>query len=64
VKPTAHRVCGGIFRADPGLPPDHNGRLTCCCGLVGEAGDAHHPETAPAGLDVQQLRAGENGDEA
>lgn len=57
MKPTAHRVCGGIFRADPDLPPDHNGRLTCCCGLVGEAGDAHHPETAPAGLDDARSRA-------
>ncbi len=27
-------------------------------------GDAHHPETGPAGLDVQQLRAGETGGEA
>jgi hypothetical protein len=64
MKPAAHRVCGGIFTPDPDVPADHQGRLTCRCRLTGEAGDAHHPETGPAGLDVQQLRAGENGDEA
>jgi hypothetical protein len=64
VKPALHLACGGVFQPDRGLPPDHNGRLTCRCGLVGEPNDAHHPETAPAGLDVQQLRAGENGGEA
>jgi hypothetical protein len=62
VKPAQHLVCGGIFRADPAIPPDHNGRRTCRCGLLGEAGDAHHTLPEPE-LDVQQLRAGENGDE-
>jgi hypothetical protein len=32
MKPTQHRVCGGIFRPDPDLPADHNGRWTCRCG--------------------------------
>ncbi len=64
MKPAQHLACGGVFQPDTDLPPDHQGRRTCRCGLLGEAGDAHHPETGPAGLDVQQLRAGENGDEA
>lgn len=57
-KPTAHRVCGGIFTPDPNVPPDQNGRLTCRCALVGKAGDSHH--TAPEPVeDVQSLAAGE-----
>lgn len=45
--------------ADPGVPADHRGRQRCSvCGLMGEPGDAHHPDPAlprpsrpfPAGL--------------
>lgn len=62
-RPAAHRICGGIFTPDPDVPADQKGRLTCRCHLVGEPGDTHHPETGAAGLDVQQLRAGEGGGE-
>lgn len=31
-----------LFVVDPDIPADHNGRRTCRCSLVGEAGDAHH----------------------
>jgi hypothetical protein len=52
------RICGGIFTPDPGIPPDHNGRRTCRCGLTGVAGDPHH--TVPVvDVDVQQRAAGE-----
>jgi hypothetical protein len=53
--PAAHRVCGGIFRPDPDLPADHNGRWTCHCGLLGEPGDAHH--TVPEAADDARSRA-------
>jgi hypothetical protein len=51
-------ICGGIFTPDTDIPPDHNGRRTCRCGLLGEPGDAHHtvPEAVP---DVRGLAAGE-----
>lgn len=59
--PGKPRVCGGIFKPDPTLPADQSGRQVCVCGLLGKAGDAHH--TLPsAGMDVQQLRAGEGGE--
>lgn len=47
-----------LFRPDPDLPPDTNGRQVCRCGLVGAPGDGHHklPEPVP---DVQQLAAGD-----
>jgi len=56
--PAAHRVCGGIFTPDLSIPPDHNGRKTCVCSLLGEPGDAHHtvPEPAP---DARSAAAGE-----
>jgi hypothetical protein len=41
-KTTERRACGGVFTADPELPPDSRGRQVCRCGLVGEPGDAHH----------------------
>lgn len=51
-----------LFQPDPDVPADHQGRHACRCGLVGRPGDAHH--TLPAGpeTDVQQLRAGKDGD--
>jgi hypothetical protein len=41
--------CGGLFTADPDVPADQNGRQVCRCGLLGEAGDAHHtlPDAGP-----------------
>lgn len=59
---TKPRVCGGIFKADPQTPADPvTGQEFCVCRLPGKAGDAHH--TLPsAGMDVQQLRAGEGGE--
>jgi hypothetical protein len=56
--PAAHRVCGGIFRPDPDLPADHNGRWTCHCGLLGAPGDAHHTVPEPA-EDGRMRAAGE-----
>jgi hypothetical protein len=58
VKPAKPRVRPHIFAPDPDIPPDHNGRRTCRCGLHGQAGDAHHtvPDVA---VDVQQRAAGE-----
>jgi hypothetical protein len=53
--------CGGIFTADPGVPPDHNGRQACRCGLLGTPGDAHHTVPAPV-PDVRGLAAGERED--
>lgn len=54
------RVRPHLFVPDPTVPADQNGRQVCRCGLLGEAGDAHH--TLPSvPLDVQQLRAGESG---
>ena len=44
------------------LPPDVNGRKPCRCGLVGEAGDAHHTMPETDGQDVQRLAAGERED--
>lgn len=55
-------LCGGIFTPDPDVPPDHNGRQACRCGLIGEAGDTHHtaPEPVP---DARGLAAGERSEE-
>lgn len=55
-------VCGGIFQPDPDLPADHRGLSTCRCGLVGEAGDAHHTPADDV-PDVQRRRVGEDGGE-
>ena len=44
-----------LFVPDPDVPPDHNGRGTCRCGLVGEPGDAHH--TMPEPVDDAASRA-------
>jgi hypothetical protein len=52
-------ICGGIFTPDPGIPPDHNGRRTCRCGLTGQAGDAHHTVPDAPAVDVQQRASGE-----
>lgn len=54
-------ACGGVFQADPDVPPDHRGVGACKgCGLIGQAGDAHHTLPAPE-RDVQLLRAGDDG---
>ena len=53
------RVKPHLFTADPDVPADQNGRQVCRCGLLGEAGDAHHTLPDPP-MDVQQLRAGES----
>ena len=58
----AHRVCGGVFKADPDVPADHQGRRTCVCHLVGEPGDAHHTLPPPV-ADARSAAAGEKGDE-
>lgn len=60
-KPGAKRACGSIFTADPNTPGDPvSGRQVCRCGLLGEAGDAHHT-LPPAGdaQDEHRRRAGE-----
>lgn len=62
MKPTQHRVCGGIFTPDPDLPADHNGRRACRCGLVGEPGDAHHTLPPAPEEDAQSRAAGERND--
>lgn len=51
-----------LFRPDPDVPPDQNGRRACLCGLVGEPGDAHHTLPATAGRDAAELAAGERED--
>lgn len=57
------RHCGPFVR-DPDVPPDHNGKGVCAsCHLPGRPGDAHHTLPPAPPVDVQQLRAGENGDE-
>lgn len=58
----AHRVCSGVFQADPDVPADHQGRRTCVCRLVGEPGDAHHPDVDLV-EDGQMRAAGETGGE-
>jgi hypothetical protein len=50
--------CGGIFTPDLTMPATHKGLRTCRCGLVGEPGDAHHPEREVA-EDGQMRAAGE-----
>lgn len=52
-----------LFDRDPDVPPDHQGRGACRCGLIGRPGDAHH--TLPPGPDVdaRELAAGEKGGE-
>jgi hypothetical protein len=62
VKPAQRLICGGIFTPDPGIPPDHNGRRTCRCGLTGVAGDPHHTVPEPVD-DARSRAAGESGDE-
>lgn len=42
----ASKVPPHEFREDTTIPPDWTGRRTCRCGLVGEAGDQHHPVDA------------------
>lgn len=62
MKPAKHLACGGVFQADPTVPPDHRGYGACLgCGLVGQAGDAHHtlPETPRS--DARTLAAGDDG---
>jgi hypothetical protein len=58
VKPAQRLICGGIFTPDTDIPPDHNGRRTCRCGLPGAAGDAHHTVPEPA-EDGRMRAAGE-----
>jgi len=58
VKPARHLACGGIFTPDPALPPDHNGRQVCRCGLPGQPGDAHHTAPDPT-EDAMSRAAGE-----
>ena len=63
MKPTQR--CGGIFTADPTVPPDpldRSGLRYCVCGLRGESGDGHHPLPEVDGQDARQRAAGE-GDE-
>lgn len=57
-----------LFAADPDVPPDpfdrQQRRACTTCHRMGAPDDANHTLPEPAGLDVQQLRAGETGDEA
>ena len=62
MKPAQHLRCGGVFPPDPDLPADHQGRRTCICHLVGQAGDAHH-NPVPAVEDGRMRAAGERGGE-
>ena len=58
------RICGP-FIPGPSDEADLNGRVACRrCNVVGYSGDAHHPMPDPPAVDVQQLRAGENGDDS
>lgn len=61
-KPTAHRVCGGIFTPDQTVPGDPiTGQQVCRCGLLGEPGDAHHTlPDRPAEADARERAAGES----
>lgn len=54
--------CGGIFMPDPDVPPDHNGRQACRCGLLGTPGDTHHTAPEPV-QDARGLAAGERSEE-
>jgi hypothetical protein len=51
-----------LFAADPDVPPDHNGRGACRCGLVGRPGDPHHTLPEAPAEDGQRLAAGERED--
>lgn len=62
MKSAQHRICGGIFTPNLDIPPDHNGRKTCICRLIGEAGDAHHTVPDAPAADAQSLAAGERGE--
>ncbi len=64
-KTAQHRVCGGIFTPDPEIPAEVRVvkgervvRHVCRCGLLGQAGDAHHT-VAPPSVDARGLAAGE-----
>lgn len=52
-----------LFAADPDVPPDHNGRHACRCGLVGHPGDGHHTLPDAPTEDGQRLAAGEREDD-
>lgn len=60
----AQRVCGGVFTADPAVPPDPlTGRRACVCRLVGEPGDAHHTLPDVPEQQESRRRAGDDSDE-
>lgn len=50
-EPRKSNVTPHSFEADPDMPPDHNGRRWCRCGLPGSPGDDRHP------FDAQPLTA-------
>lgn len=60
-KSAQSRVCGGLFTPDPTLPADQAGRQVCRCGLIGEAGDAHHTLPDVPEMAEHRRRAGERG---
>jgi hypothetical protein len=47
------------FVADDDMPPDHNGRQVCRCGLIGEPGDAHHQMPDVPEMAEHRRRAGD-----
>jgi hypothetical protein len=45
-----------LFRADPDLPADHQGRRVCAgCHLIGRPGDPHH-DVPPVPEQAEHLR--------
>lgn len=58
------RRCGGIFTADPDIPPEpFTGRLTCICRLIGEPDDSHHDVPPAPDEDARSLAAGDHHEE-
>lgn len=58
------RVRPHLFAPGPASERDSNGRTACeTCHLIGEPGDQRHTLPDAPAWDVQQRRAGEDGDE-
>jgi hypothetical protein len=61
VPQVAEHVGRLILDPDPAIPPDHNGRRGCTCGLMGRPGDPHH--TVDDQAEDGQRRAAHDTDE-
>lgn len=61
--PPKSKVRPHLPKPDPAIPPDTDGHTTCRCGLLIVDGDARHTLPDAPAWDVQQRRAGEDGDE-